>query len=105
MDIPFESTRSFCCKFGRHVVLREIQQTPEVTWGEEFRPSNLAQKVIDKNLTPEQQQQKVEKAQSDRWEPVHSIIKFIVALEAKHHEIFIKVGDGTYRAKTEGRHY
>lgn len=101
MDIPFEPTRSFCYKFGRYVVLQEIQQMPEVTGGEEFRLSDLAQKVIDKYLTPDQQQQKVKKAQSDRWEPIHSIIKFIVALQAKHHEIFIKVGDGTYRAKTE----
>lgn len=36
MDIPFESTRSFCYKFGRYIVLQEIQQMPEVTSGEEF---------------------------------------------------------------------
>jgi hypothetical protein len=101
MDIEFEPTRSFCYKFGRYVVLPEIQQLPEVTSGEPFRLTELTQRIIDKYLTPEQQQQKIKKAQSDRWEPVHSITKFIVALQAKHNELFVKVADGVYRAKTE----
>lgn len=101
MNIEFEPTRSFCYKFGRYVVLQEIQQLPDVTSGDEFRLSDLSQKIIDKYLTSEQQQLKIKKAQSDKLEPTHSIIKFIVSLQAKEQELFVKLRDGVYRAKTD----
>lgn len=100
MDLPFEATRSFCYKFGRYTVLAEIQAMPEVTSGEEFRLTDLAQRVIDKYLTPSQQQVKVKKAQSDRLEPIHSIVKFFVSFIAKEQETFVRLGDGNYRSKT-----
>lgn len=73
---------------------------PEVTSGEEFRLTDLAQRVIDKYLTPEQQQTKVKKAQSDKVEPIHSIVKFFASFIAKEQETFVKIGDGVYRSKT-----
>jgi hypothetical protein len=100
MNIEFEPTRSFCYKFGRYVVLQEVQQLSEVVNGEPFRLTELAQSVIDKYLSPEQQQTKVKKAQSDRLDPVHSIIKFVVSLISKEQEIFINLGGGMFRAKT-----
>ena len=100
MEITFEPTRSFCYKFGRYTVLAEVQLMPEVTGGGEFRLNELAQQVIDKYLTPEQQQTKVKKAQSDRLEPIHSIVKFFVSFIAKEQKTFFRMGEGVYRANT-----
>lgn len=100
MNIEFEPTRSFCYKFGRYVVLQEVQQLPDVVGGEPFRLTELAQSIIDKYLSPEQQQTKIKKAQSDHLDPIHSIIKFIVSLIAKEQEIFVNLGGGMFRAKT-----
>jgi len=100
MELQFEPTRSFCYQFGRYTVLAEVQLMPEVISGNEFRLTDLAQRVIDKYLTPEQQQFKVKKAQSDRLEPIHSIVKFFVSFIAKEQETFIRIGDGIYRCKT-----
>ncbi len=101
MQLPFEPTRTFCYQFGRYTALVEIAQMPEVTGGEEFRLTDLTQRVLDKYLNPEQQQTKVKKAQSDRQEPVHSIVKFFVSFMAKEQDIFTRLGNGVYRAKTE----
>jgi hypothetical protein len=101
MNINFEPTRSFCYKFGRYTVLPEIEKMPEVTSGEVFRITELTQRVIDRYLSAEQQQIKVKKAQSERTEPIHSIIKFFVSFLAKEQEMFLRVGDGLYRAKTD----
>jgi hypothetical protein len=73
---------------------------PEVTSGADFRLTDLAQRVIEKYLTLDQQQVKVKKAQSDRLESIHSIIKFFVSFLAKEQDVFVKVGEGVYRAKT-----
>jgi hypothetical protein len=100
MNIQFEATRSFCYQFGRYTVLAEVQQMPEVTSGADFRLTDLAQRVIEKYLTLDQQQVKVKKAQSDRLESIHSIIKFFVSFLAKEQDVFVKVGEGVYRAKT-----
>lgn len=100
MNIEFEPTRHFCYNFGRYTVLAEVQQMPEVTTGEAFRLTDLAQRVIDKYLTQDQQKVKVKKAQSDRMETVHSIVKFFVAFIAKDIPTFVRLGDGMYRAKT-----
>jgi hypothetical protein len=101
LDLPFEPTRSFCYKFGRYKVLPEVQAMPEVASGADFRLTDLAQFVMDKYLTLEQQQLKVKKAQSERFEPVHSIIKFFASFIAKEQETFIRLGNGLYRAKTD----
>lgn len=96
----FEATRSFCYRFGRYTVLPEILAMPEVTCGGDFKLTSLAQLVIDKYITSEQQQIKIKKAQSDQLDPIHSIIKFFVSFIAKDQEIFVRVGTGIYRAKT-----
>lgn len=100
MDIQFEATRPFCYKFGRYTVLAEVQLMREVTSGGEFRLTDLAQRVMNKYLTPEQQKIKVKKAQVERWEPIHSIVKFFVSFIAKEQETFIRIGEGIYRART-----
>lgn len=100
MEIKFEPTRSFCYKFARYVVLPEVQQMAEVAGGDEFKLSDLAQRVIDAKLTTEQQQTKVKKAQSDKVEPVHSIVKFFVGFMAKELDLFVRLGKGVYRAKS-----
>jgi len=83
MNFEFEPTRSFCYRFARYVALQEIQQKPEVMNGEPFRLTELVQTVIDKYLTIEQQQTKIKKAQSNRVDPIHSIIKFVASLLTK----------------------
>jgi len=100
MEIHFEATRSFCYKFGRYTVLAEIQLMPEVTGGHEFKLTDLANRVISKYLTSEQQQIKVKKAQSDKLEPIHSIIKFFASFIAKEQGMFVRIGDGIYRSKS-----
>lgn len=79
MTPSFEPTRSFCYQFGRYTVLPEIEAMPQVKQGAEFRMVDLVQEVLDRHLTPEQQQVPVKKANSDRTERLHSIIKFWVS--------------------------
>ena len=100
MQPIFEPTRSFCYQFGRYTVLAEVQQMSEVTSGSEFRLTDLAQRVIDKYLTQEQQQIRVKKAQSDRLEPIHSIVKFFVSFIAKEQRLFVRIGEGVFRSET-----
>lgn len=100
LPFDFEPTRSFCYKFGRYIVLKEVQAMSEVASGNSFRLTDLTQVVISKYLTAEQQQIKIKKAQSDRQEPVHSIIKFFASFIAKEQETFVRLGDGFYRTRT-----
>ncbi len=101
MQFEFEPTRSFCYKFARYEVLPEIQLLPDVTSGKSFRLSELSQRVMDNYLSPEQQQIKIKKAHGDKQDPLHSIVKFIVLHQAKHQEVFVNLGDGLFRAKTD----
>jgi T5orf172 domain len=101
MTIAFEPNRSFCYKFARYTVLPEVQAMDEVMSGEAFRLTDLSQRVIDKYLTPEQQQLKLKKEQSEKVDPVHSIIKFLVAMIVKNQSVFMRLGQGVYRANTE----
>lgn len=99
MQITFDPTRSFCYQFARYTVLPEVTKIMEASGGETHRLSTLAQEVIDVHLTAEQQQLRIKKAQSERTDPVHSIIKFFVAFIAKEQQLFVKVAEGQYRAK------
>lgn len=72
----------------------------EVTSGGEFRLTDLAQRVMDRYLTQEQQQIRVKKAQSDRSEPIHSIVKFFVSFIAKEQKLFVRIGEGVFRSET-----
>ena len=101
MSISFEASRSFCYRFARYTVLPEIQSMNEVLDGEPFRLTDLVQKVIDKYLTTEQQQVRIRKERSDKTDPIHSIIKFLVALIVKSQSIFTRLGDGAYQVKTD----
>lgn len=97
---PFEPTRSFCYRFGRYTILVEVQKLPEVTSGDEFQLSDLVQHVMDKYLTQEQQQVRIKKAKSGKTDAVHTIVKFFTSFVAKQNDIFVRVGEGVYRAKT-----
>lgn len=99
MQLAFDPTRSFCYQFARYTVLPEVTKIMEASGGETHRLSTLAQEVIDVHLTAEQQQLRIKKAQSERTDPVHSIIKFFVAFIAKEQQLFVKVAEGQYRAK------
>ncbi len=101
MTITFEPNRSFCYKFARYTVLPEVQAMREVMSGEQFRLTDLSQRVIDKYLTVEQQQLRLKKEQSDKVDAVHSIIKFVVQLLAKNQNLFDRLGDGVYKAKSD----
>jgi hypothetical protein len=100
MPPSFEATRSFCYKFGRYTVLPAIEATPQVKSGAEFRIVDLVQEVLDKYLTSDQQQVRIKKANSDRTEPLHSIVKFFASFIAKENELFVRVLPGIYRAHT-----
>lgn len=97
---PFEATRSFCYQFGRYTVLPEIEAMPQVQSGAEFRMVDLVQLVLDKHLTPEQQQVRIKKANSDQTERLHSIVKFFASFIAKENDLFFRVRPGVYRART-----
>jgi hypothetical protein len=99
LQLAFDPTRSFCYQFARYTVLPEVTKIMEASGGETHRLSTLAQEVIDVHLTAEQQQLRIKKAQSERTDPVHSIIKFFVAFIAKEQQLFVKVAAGQYRAK------
>jgi hypothetical protein len=101
MNITFEPTRSFCYKFGRYTVIPAIEVLPDVSTGASFRLREKAQIVIDQLLTPEQQVMRVKREQSDRTDVLRSIVKFFVAFLAREQNLFLSLGDGIYRAKTE----
>jgi len=101
MPQPFEATRSFCYQFGRYTVLPEIEAMPSVKCGAEFRLVLLTQQILDRYLTPDQQQVRVKKANSDQTEPLHSIVKFFVAFIAKENDLFVRVRPGVYRSHSQ----
>lgn len=100
MTIEFEPTRSFCYRFARYTVIPEIEAMAEVKEGSEFRLSGMAQKVIDKYLSAEQQAIKLKKEQSDRTDTLHSLVKFYVAFQVKEQKTFVPTGEGMYRSTT-----
>jgi hypothetical protein len=100
MNPPFEATRSFCYQFGRYTVLPEIEAMPEVKSGAEFRMVDLVQQVLDRYLTPDQQQLRIKKANSEVTEKLHSIVKFFASFLAKENDVFVRVRPGYYRAHT-----
>lgn len=100
MQQPFEATRSFCYQFGRYTVLPEIEILPVVKSEAEFRMVDLVQMVLDKYLSPEQQQVRIKKANSDLTDSLHSIVKFFASFIAKENDLFVRVRPGIYRAHT-----
>ncbi len=100
MEIQFVATRSFCYHFARYTVLPEIEKMAEVTCGDDFKITELAQQVIDTYLSAEQQQIRVKKEQSDKTDAIHSIIKFFVSFIVKEQKIFVNLGEGVFRNKT-----
>lgn len=58
------------------------------------------QTVLDKYLSPEQQQARIKKANSESTDPLHSIVKFFASFIAKENDLFFRVRPGIYRAHT-----
>ena len=86
---------------ARYTVLAEIEAMPEVKGGAEFRMVDLTQRILDNYLTPEQQQLRIKKANSDGTDPLHSIVKFFASFIAKQNDLFVRVRPGIYRAHSE----
>lgn len=101
MDIVFEPTRSFCYRFTRYQLLPELQLLPEATSGEPFLLRELARPLIDKYLTPEQQAVMMKRKESEGYDSVLNVIKFYVPFLTKELGLFVRVGGGYFRAKTD----
>lgn len=104
MAIPFEPTKSFCYRFARYELLDEIAKEPEALSGAPFRMLDVAKRVIERHLTPEQLATEVPAAEADRMDSIYAGLKFFVALHAKRlaNSPFVWLGGGgMYRLKSD----
>ena len=104
MAIEFEPTKSFCYRFARYELLDEIAKEPEVISGAQFKMIDIAKRVIERHLTPDQLAIEVPAAESDRVDTIYSALKFFVALHAKRlaSSPFVWLGNGgMYRLKSD----
>lgn len=104
MAIAFEPTKSFCYRFARYELLDEIAKEPEAQSGAPFRMLDVAKRVIERHLTPEQLAIEVPAAEADRIDTIYSGLKFFVALAAKRfaNSPFVWLGGGgMYRLKSD----
>lgn len=97
MTIPFEPTNSFCYRFARYEVLPEIISLPQVQSGDPFRLVELVQQVVDRHLTPEQQEATYPRAQTGELLTIIKTIKWYVPFVAKNTEQLIWMGKGMFR--------
>lgn len=93
----FEPTNSFCYKFARYEVLPAILALPEVQSGQPFKLVELVKKIVDLNLTPEQQSASYPRAQTGGLLSVIKTIKWYVPFIAKNTEQLLGLGNGIYR--------
>ena len=104
MAIEFEPTKSFCYRFARYELLDEIAKEPEAISGAQFKMIDVAKRVIERHLTPEQLAVEIPAAEADRVDTVYSALKFFVALHAKRltSSPFVWLGNGgMYRLKSD----
>ena len=104
MNIEFEPTKSFCYRFARYELLDEIAEEPEATSGATFKMLDVAKRVIERHLTPEQLAIELPAAEADRVDTIYSTLKFYVALHSKHlsNSPFVWLGNGgMYRLKSD----
>jgi len=100
MEIPFESTRSFCCRFSRYQALPDVLERPEAMSGAPFRLLEVSKRVIEKYLTPEQQATMLKRAESDREDTMLRVIKYYIPFIAKNTDQLIPLGSGVFRLPT-----
>jgi len=104
MTIEFEPTKSFCYRFARYELLDEIAKEPEAVSGAQFKMLDVAKRVIERHLTPEQLAIEIPAAEADRIDTVYSALKFFVALHAKRlsSSPFVWLGNGgMFRLKSD----
>lgn len=100
VDIPFEPTRSFCYRFSRYQALPEVLASSEAVSGGPFRLIDVSKRIIDEHLTPEQQGMMVRRAESEREDPIHRVVKTYIPFIAKNTGQLISLGDGMFRLPT-----
>lgn len=104
MNIEFEPTKSFCYRFARYELLDEIAKEPEVISGASFKMLDVAKRVIERHLKPEQLAVEIPAAEADRIDTIYGALKFFVALHSKRlpNSPFVWEGNGgMYRIKSD----
>lgn len=100
MEIPFEPTRSFCYRFSRYQALPEVLASSEAASGSPFRLIDVSKRIIDEHLTAEQQGMMVRRAESDRQDPIHRVVKTYIPFIAKNTGQLVSLGEGMFRLPT-----
>lgn len=104
MSIEFEPTKSFCYRFARYELLDEIAKEPEALSGANFKMLDVAKRVIERHLSPEQLAIEMPAAEANRIDTIYGTLKFFVALHSKRlpNSPFVWLGEGgMYRLKSE----
>lgn len=97
MSVPFEPTNSFCYRFARYQVLPEIIALPEVQNGQPFKLVELVKKIVNGNLTSEQQAATYVRAKTGELQTIIHTIKWYVPFIAKNTEQLVALGNGWYK--------
>lgn len=98
--MDFEATSSFAYQFAKTEVLPLVDAMPEVLSGNPFRLKDLAFKIIDEKLAPEQLQVQVI-SNSGKSTPMRSLIRFWCLTIATNTERYVALGKGMFRQATE----
>lgn len=97
---PFQATSSWCYNFARYEALPEILEMPEVAAGETVLLRTYTQKVLDKYLTPEEQNLTYQQAKAEGEVKIKSAVKFFVAYMAAETGAMDNLGKGSFRKLT-----
>ncbi len=105
LPIEFEPNASFCYRLARYHLLNEIASEPEPMTGEPFRLLPVANRVIGRYLSDEQQTMTYPARDTDgELRQVGAALKFFVSLRAKRgsESPFVWLGkSGMYRLKSD----
>ncbi len=105
LPIEFEPNASFCYRLARYHLLNEIASEPEAMTGEPFRLLPVANRVIGRYLSDEQQTMTYPARDTDgELRQVGAALKFFVSLRAKRgsESPFVWLGkSGMYRLKSD----
>lgn len=97
---PFQATSSWCYNFARYEALPEILVMPEVATGDVVLLRDYTQKVLDKYLTPEEQNLTYQQAKAEGEVKIKSAVKFFVAYMAAETGAMLNQGKGSFRKVT-----
>lgn len=97
---PFQATSSWCYSFARYEALPEILAMSEVANGGPVLLRDCTQKVLDRYLTPEQQNRTYQRAKSEGEVKIKSAVKFFVAYMADETGAMLNLGKGSFRKVT-----